>query len=531
MSTKLARRRCAGSGPSRNNFATPVLRGGSAVRSNDDAAVVDPRLVGRRRERGQALDVRKPLELDAAQDRRAEERLPRSRDRGPRRSLHGSSARRRLPRRLDRRRDDRVALGVRRRARALPSRARAPSRPARARRRRPRGAPPRPAAAPRAPPRDRRGRARRTRRGARRRGRARSGSGRAGSAHGPRRASVTRSLGRDVARQRRADRRPRRSGCRARRASGTSRRRPSRQVAVPAFSISTRAPPSAPARGSSSIQRQPACDERPGHRTSLGPCPSRNRSSSAPAAASRSSGRRCGSCGRRAGRSRSTARCASATRSSRSPRQPGALRRGDAAAGPPPRRGRGGHVRGHHDPGRRDGRRARARRGRRAGDRAAGPDGGGRRAAARPRARRRRSRPVLEAVRIVRARARRPSKAVIGFCGGPFTVAGYLVEGRPSRDFVAVKTLMYREPAVWHALMERLAETFAGYVQAQGRAPAPTSSSSSTRGSACSRRPTTTELVAPYSARILRGARRADDPLRDRHRRPARARWPPRAAT
>ena len=42
--------------------------------------------------------------------------------------------------------------------------------------------------------------------------------------------------------------------------------------------------------------------------------------------------------------------------------------------------------------------------------------------------------PVLEAVRLVRA-ALRPDQAVVGFCGGPFTVAGYLVEGKPSREF------------------------------------------------------------------------------------------------
>ena len=39
-----------------------------------------------------------------------------------------------------------------------------------------------------------------------------------------------------------------------------------------------------------------------------------------------------------------------------------------------------------------------------------------------------------------------PSRRVVGFCGGPFTVAGYLVEGKPSRDFARTKSLMYREP-------------------------------------------------------------------------------------
>src|SRR5207249_6574262 len=72
---------------------------------------------------------------------------------------------------------------------------------------------------------------------------------------------------------------------------------------------------------------------------------------------------------------------------------------------------------------------------------------------------------ILEAVRLVRA-ALRDDQAVIGFCGGPFTVAGYLVEGKPSREFATVKAMMYREPAAWHALMDKLADTFAAYVVA-----------------------------------------------------------------
>src|SRR6187551_2560042 len=66
---------------------------------------------------------------------------------------------------------------------------------------------------------------------------------------------------------------------------------------------------------------------------------------------------------------------------------------------------------------------------------------------------------ILEAVSIVR-RELRADQAVIGFCGGPFTVAGYLIEGKPSRDFLNVKRLMYGEPAVWHALMEKLTDSF-----------------------------------------------------------------------
>src|SRR5881227_1905086 len=79
--------------------------------------------------------------------------------------------------------------------------------------------------------------------------------------------------------------------------------------------------------------------------------------------------------------------------------------------------------------------------------------------------------PVLEAIGIVR-RELRSDQAVVGFCGGPFTVAGYLVEGRPSREFALVKQLMYAEPDVWHALVGKLADCFAGYLAAQVRAGA-----------------------------------------------------------
>jgi uroporphyrinogen decarboxylase len=79
--------------------------------------------------------------------------------------------------------------------------------------------------------------------------------------------------------------------------------------------------------------------------------------------------------------------------------------------------------------------------------------------------------PILEAIAIVRAELA-PEQAVVGFCGGPFTVAGYLVEGKPSRDFAVTKRLMYAEPEVWHALLDKLAETFALYALAQAQAGA-----------------------------------------------------------
>ena len=108
---------------------------------------------------------------------------------------------------------------------------------------------------------------------------------------------------------------------------------------------------------------------------------------------------------------------------------------------------------------------------------------------------------ILEAIGIVR-RELRDDQAVVGFCGGVFTVAGYLVEGKPSRDFTKVKTLMYSEPDVWHALCDKLAETFATYVRAKADAGADVVQLFDSWVGALSVTDYL-EFVAPYSARIL----------------------------
>src|ERR687895_1635820 len=78
---------------------------------------------------------------------------------------------------------------------------------------------------------------------------------------------------------------------------------------------------------------------------------------------------------------------------------------------------------------------------------------------------------ALETIRLVRDELR-PDQAVVGFAGGPFTVAGYLIEGKPTREFANTKACMYGQPEVWHGLMDKLADTFAAYVAAQVQAGA-----------------------------------------------------------
>jgi uroporphyrinogen decarboxylase len=108
---------------------------------------------------------------------------------------------------------------------------------------------------------------------------------------------------------------------------------------------------------------------------------------------------------------------------------------------------------------------------------------------------------VLETVSLVR-RDLRPDQALVGFCGGPFTVAGYLVEGRPSREFLNVKRLMYADPVTWHALLDKLADAFSRYVQAQVRAGADVIQLFDSWVGALSPADYE-EFVQPYSARIL----------------------------
>jgi uroporphyrinogen decarboxylase len=73
---------------------------------------------------------------------------------------------------------------------------------------------------------------------------------------------------------------------------------------------------------------------------------------------------------------------------------------------------------------------------------------------------------TLDAIRLVR-RELDGKAGMIGFSGAPFTLACYLIEGRPSRDYAIAKAFMYREPAAWHDLMDRLSTMVVAYLRAQ----------------------------------------------------------------
>ncbi|HEY6279742.1 MAG TPA: uroporphyrinogen decarboxylase [Streptosporangiaceae bacterium] len=56
---------------------------------------------------------------------------------------------------------------------------------------------------------------------------------------------------------------------------------------------------------------------------------------------------------------------------------------------------------------------------------------------------------------------------LIGFAGGPFTLASYLVEGGPSKNQERTRALMYGDPGLWHALLSRLTDITISFLQIQ----------------------------------------------------------------
>lgn len=73
---------------------------------------------------------------------------------------------------------------------------------------------------------------------------------------------------------------------------------------------------------------------------------------------------------------------------------------------------------------------------------------------------------VMEALRLVR-RELDPKRALIGFCGAPFTLASYMIEGGKSKNFQETKRFMYTHPSSWRELMGKLVEVQAAYLNAQ----------------------------------------------------------------
>lgn len=117
---------------------------------------------------------------------------------------------------------------------------------------------------------------------------------------------------------------------------------------------------------------------------------------------------------------------------------------------------------------------------------------------------------VLEAIRILRAELR--STPLIGFCGAPFTVASYLIEGGSSREFLKTKAMMYSAPQTWQALMEKLSAVLSDYLVAQIRAGAQAVQVFDSWVGALNPQDYET-FVLPYSQKVLQAAKAEKVPV------------------
>lgn len=117
---------------------------------------------------------------------------------------------------------------------------------------------------------------------------------------------------------------------------------------------------------------------------------------------------------------------------------------------------------------------------------------------------------VMDAIRILRGELK--ETPLIGFCGAPFTVASYMIEGASSREFLNTKKMMYSAPDVFHALMDRLSDVLSDYLVAQIRAGAQTVQVFDSWVGALS--PSDYETFAlPYSQKILTAAKNTGVPV------------------
>jgi uroporphyrinogen decarboxylase len=73
---------------------------------------------------------------------------------------------------------------------------------------------------------------------------------------------------------------------------------------------------------------------------------------------------------------------------------------------------------------------------------------------------------LFEAIRALRRDLPREI-ALIGFAGAPFTLASYLIEGRPSRDYGRTKAMLLGDPPLWDRLMDTITEVLTRYLRAQ----------------------------------------------------------------
>jgi len=118
---------------------------------------------------------------------------------------------------------------------------------------------------------------------------------------------------------------------------------------------------------------------------------------------------------------------------------------------------------------------------------------------------------VLDAVRLAR-RELAGKVPLIGFAGAPFTLAAYLIEGGPSRDYARTRRMMRESPELWAILLGKLAKVTAAYLAEQVRAGAQAVQLFDSWAGALTREEYARH-AAPYSRKVLRAASKTGVPV------------------
>ncbi len=118
---------------------------------------------------------------------------------------------------------------------------------------------------------------------------------------------------------------------------------------------------------------------------------------------------------------------------------------------------------------------------------------------------------VMEAIKLVRKELSE-DVALIGFSGAPFTVASYMIEGGPSKEYRHTKSLMYSDPETWHKFMELVSDVLTDYFVSQIDAGAQAVQMFDSWVGMLSPQDYK-EYILPYSMKMLKAAKAKDVPV------------------
>ncbi len=118
---------------------------------------------------------------------------------------------------------------------------------------------------------------------------------------------------------------------------------------------------------------------------------------------------------------------------------------------------------------------------------------------------------TLDAIGLVSAELTPRNIPLIGFCGAPFTLAAYAVEGSGSKNYAHVKSLMYSEPAAWDRLMNKLVTVMTDYLLKQAQAGASALQIFDSWAGAALGKLEYAEYVDPYNRALIAAVKRRTD--------------------